>query len=167
MSGVGCPSIGSKPFRTVIWTSTSSLGTCCGRMGSVSSLSLHSWTWTWTWTSCLSSPHPSPGTSRCSSPPSPSTQQSSSRPVTSRRPQHPWWVVRVSQQGSQSSYLPRVVHLNKTKARRTAGDPDSFNPPVPGEGVLQVVLVGVLGQAADVDLAVNVPLSVRRHHNSN
>jgi len=51
-----------------------------------------------------------------------------------------------------------ILHLNKRESRRIPGNPDVLDGAVLAERVLQVILVGVVPQAADKHLAVGVPV---------
>merc|ERR1719319_1733539 len=50
--------------------------------------------------------------------------------------------------------VPPVLHLDEREAGGLPGDPDIPDSADLGKGVLDVKLVGVVGQAADVDLAL-------------
>ena len=60
--------------------------------------------------------------------------------------------------------ISRVLKLDESKTWRIPGHPDVFQWSVLSEAVLQLILVGVVAEIADVHLAINVPVAVSRRH---
>ena len=59
--------------------------------------------------------------------------------------------------------VSRVLKLDESKTWRIPGHPDVFQRSVLSEAVLQLILVGIVTEIADVHLAVYVPVTVARH----
>jgi len=59
--------------------------------------------------------------------------------------------------------IPGILKLDEGETGRVPCDPDVLQGSVLGEGVLQLVLVGVVAHVADVNLAGNVPITMARH----
>ena len=79
-----------------------------------------------------------------------------------------WYLPDTTDSGSIQSLhrvfgVPRILHFHESKARRLSCHPDITDGPVLGECVLNVISVGIVAQAPDVDFAVRVPGPVLGH----